>query len=128
MKEYIKDNQEREKVIKELTKIINKGKRKIYQIVTQVSQSGMSRHIRSFVIIQNEPLDIDWYISRVLSHVSRDEKGIKISGCGMDMGFEIVYALGRVCYPKGDGKTITGRNGDTEPETDGGYLFKQIWL
>jgi hypothetical protein len=31
-------------------------------------------------------------------------------------------------YPKGDGKTITGRNGDIKPETDGGYLLKHIWI
>jgi len=128
MKEYIKDKTEREVIIKELKKIIEKGKRKIYQYVTQVSSSGMSRHIKSFVIIKNEPVSIDWYIARVLSYISRDDKGIKIVGCGMDMGFSLVYDLGRVIYPNGDKKTITGRNGDTEPETDGGYLFKHNWI
>jgi hypothetical protein len=60
----------------------------------------------------------------------RDGKreGLRVSGCGMDMGFDIVYNLGRFLFPKGDGKTVTGRNGDTKPETDGGYLLKQEWL
>ena len=46
----------------------------------------------------------------------------------MDMGFEIVYHLGRVLWPDGDGKFTRNRNGDTGPETDGGYLFNQRWL
>jgi hypothetical protein len=45
---------------------------------------------------------------------------------GMDMAFATVYAAGRRLYPKGDGKTITNRNGDKNPETDGGYLLKSI--
>ncbi len=40
----------------------------------------------------------------------------------------IYYVLGDKLYPNGDGKTVTGRNGDTKAETDGGYLIKHIWL
>ena len=59
-----------------------------------------------------------------------DEKTecVSVSGYGMDMGFHMVYSLGRTLYPNGDGKTVTRRNGDTKPETDGGYLLKHEWI
>jgi len=43
-------------------------------------------------------------------------------------GFHLIYSLGQTLFPKGDGKTIIGRNGDTKPENDGGYLLKHEWL
>lgn len=52
-----------------------------------------------------------------------DLGGIRIGGCGMDMGFALVYDLGRVLYPKGVKKGYSG-----SPETDGGYALKHEWL
>ena len=55
-----------------------------------------------------------------------DDGGIKIGGCGMDMGFYLVYNLGYTLYPNGTPKQHGTRNG--EPDFDGGYAFKQAWL
>jgi len=73
-------------------------------------------------------VSIDWHISKVLDIASLSNKGLFIKGYGMDYGFWIAYNLGRVLYPNGDGKTITGRNGSKEPETDGGYLINNVWV
>lgn len=114
--------------IKERLKALLGTNRRIYQVITKVSTSGMSRHIANFAVSEGELLRIDWEICKLLKHTRRSEYGVFITGCGMDMGFSIAYSLGEVLFPKGDGKTVTGRNGDTEPETDGGYLIKQIWI
>jgi len=114
---------------KELLNLVEKGNRKLYTILRHVSNSGMFRLISVFTIVDNKPVILDWYIDN-LGLYKRDGKreGLRISGCGMDMGFDVVYNLGRFLFPNGDGKTVTGRNGDKKPETDGGYLLNQKWI
>ncbi len=115
------------KAEKQLRKLLPKKNRLIYTTIKKVGQSGMYRHISCCIIKNNKPYCIDWAVSRLLE-LPLKEDSVGISGCGMDMGFSIVYGLGCILFPNGDGKTITGRNGDTKPETDGGYLIKQKWL
>lgn len=55
-----------------------------------------------------------------------DRSGIKSSGCGMDMGFALVYSLGATIWPKGTPKPHGKRNG--EPDREGGYALKHSWL
>uniref|UniRef100_A0AB74UFV0 Uncharacterized protein n=1 Tax=Caulobacter phage BL57 TaxID=3348355 RepID=A0AB74UFV0_9VIRU len=55
-----------------------------------------------------------------------DRLGIKVGGCGMDMGFHLVYSLGRTLWPNGTPKPHSTRNG--EPDRDGGYALKKEWL
>ena len=101
----------------------------VYTILRHCSASGMSRAIDVYVIRKNEPKCFSWAVADVLDYkMDKKHEGIKVSGCGMDMGYHLVYSLGRVLFPNGDGKTVTGRNGDTKPETDGGYLLKQRWI
>jgi hypothetical protein len=52
--------------------------------------------------------------------------GITIGGCGMDMGFELVYQLGYALWPNGTPAPHGTRNG--EPDTNGGYALRQRWL
>jgi len=113
----------------ELKEIIEKGNRIVYTTVKRVSRSGMFRVIDCFVIVDNKPLHINWHIDKIgLYKRDKEQEGLRVSGCGMDMGFSVVYNLGSKLFPNGDGKTITGRNGDKKPETDGGYLLTQKWL
>lgn len=128
MRKKIFHKETQKEAIEDLKEFLELGNRKIYQIVTKVSSSGMSRYIKNMVCVKGEIVLIDHLICKILSHVSYSEKGVFIEGCGMDMGFSIAYAIGRALYPNGDGKTVTGRNGDTTPETDGGYLVKSVWL
>jgi hypothetical protein len=55
-----------------------------------------------------------------------DWQGIRIGGCGMDMGFELVYRLGYRMWPNGTPKPHSNRNG--KPDNDGGYALKHSWL
>jgi hypothetical protein len=66
-------------------------------------------------------------------------EAIGISGCGMDVGFEVVYSLGRSLWPNGvpcAGERCHSNdhaNGDRDRETphthgDGGYALAQRWI
>jgi hypothetical protein len=110
---------------------------KVYTILRQVSRSGMSRHISVLrgtrtgdIAEAHEPHDITYLVARVLGE-RRDDKdgGLVVSGCGMDMGFEIVYRLGYALFPNGFEVKGIGRNGDASGwDKDGGYALKQEWL
>jgi hypothetical protein len=56
----------------------------------------------------------------------RNREGIVVGGCGMDMGFHLVYNLGATLWPKGTEKPHGTRNG--EPDTSGGYALKSRWI
>jgi len=96
--------EEIEKYEKELRELIEQANYKIYQIVTHVSRSGMYRHIKNLIVIDNEIRCIDWYISKIIKHVKLHDDGIGISGCGMDMGFALTYELSQKLF--GDGYKI----------------------
>lgn len=113
-----------------------KAGEKVYTTVTHVARSGMQRSIRVFIMRDNEPFEITGYTAHALDY-PRDDKngGVKVGGCGMDMGFHIVYNLGRTLFPDGGSlaKTNTTRRSQAERagekiERDGGYLLKQVWL
>lgn len=85
----------------------------IYTIVRHVSQSGMQRRISCFAAIKGEIINLDWYIEK-LGTYKRHKKyeGLIVNGCGMDMGFSVVYNTSSALYP----------------EDRGGYKIKQKWL
>jgi len=111
---------------------------RIYTALRHVSSNGMSRRIRTYVITQEagqeaQIWDCTRAVARLCGYRYNDDKGdIVIGGVGMDMGYNIVYALGRTFWPTKEMSQaqgyITNRNGDTELETDGGYLLKHSWL
>jgi len=73
--------------------------------------------------------DISYLAARLLDMNRGKSGGIKIGGCGMDMGFELVYCLGRKLFPDGFKVKGIGRNGDTSGwDKDGGYALKYNWL
>lgn len=105
----------------------------VHTILRHVSRSGMQRTISVRLFRKDgQVLDLDYNTSITLGmSLDRDRSGIKIGGCGMDMGFEIVYRLGRAVFPNGFklAKGQYGRNGDKSGfDNDGGYAFKQVWL
>jgi hypothetical protein len=126
---------------------------KVYTICRHVSRSGMMRIISLIIIIDGEPYEISWHIDKLgLFSRKYPNNGLTVYGCGMDMGFHVVYELGRVLYPDGFPEpctkcghpktdewelgmcpagqcTFRGRNGDTSGyETDGGYALNHKWL
>ena len=78
----------------------------VYCILRHVSASGMSRRIFCLSIkpapdmpegIDRRHMDRNVAIVLGLREKPRAE-GVIIGGCGMDMGFEIVYRLGHALY------------------------------
>lgn len=115
---------EKERSFKYLKRLVKPQKTFIFYLVTSVASNGMSRRIRFFVAKNNDLLDISHSMAVLLDQKCEDYRGMFTRGCGMDMGFNAVYNLGRILYPDGSKTIVTGRNGDTTPETDGGYLLK----
>lgn len=77
--------------------------------------------------LRNEIVPIHWHIANILSYKLSDTyTGLKVTGCGMDMGFHVVYALGANLWPKGTPKPHGKRNG--EADSEGGYALKHSWL
>jgi len=74
-----------------------KNNDKVYTIVNHVSASGMSRVISCYIAQDNEINNITFYVARATEN-KRDKKheGVKIGGCGMDMGFSLIYDLSYV--------------------------------
>ena len=73
----------------------------LYTLVDHVSQSGMTRDIRVFMIKDNEILNISYKVAKVLKRRQGKNTGVRVQGCGMDMGFEIVYNLSYCLFKDG---------------------------
>jgi hypothetical protein len=109
-----------------LRKILKPGS-KVYCVLRSVSSSGMSRSISFYSHTRDGLQYLDGHIANVLTSVTRDRKeGLRVSGCGMDMGFHVVYNLGAALWPKGTRKPHGLRNG--QPDTSGGYALKHEWI
>ena len=107
---------------------------KVFCVLRHRSASGMSRVIQ-LTKFDGEGADFGprylGYNAAVALGWRYDNKreGIKVQGCGMDMGFATVYELGRVLWPEGFKVDGRGRNGDTSGwDSDGGYALKSEWL
>jgi len=86
----------------------------IYNIVTHVAQSGMSRCIRTYVITPRStakgrsrrhvsPRYISIHIARIFSCYTfvRDKESIRVNGCGFDACEEIAYKLSYILFNDG---------------------------
>jgi|TARA_R110002020_G_scaffold212783_2_gene419449 predicted HAD superfamily phosphohydrolase YqeG len=81
----------------------------LFTNVTHVSRSGMSRNINVYSLRKDDCSKWNYYISRALDYTLKKDNTISIKGCGMDMGFHLVYCLSKALY-------------------DDGYAIKQRWL
>lgn len=122
---------EREEAAMRLRKMLRPGT-EVNTILRRVSASGMTRHISLVVVHKGQIIDITYWAGRVLG-LRRDSTtgGLVVGGCGMDMGFYVVYSLSRRLYPKGFKlpKGKRGRNGDESGfDDDGGYALEHRWL
>ena len=94
-----------------------------YTFVAKVAPSGMSRHIMvegsriteikkpdgtTLLSRNGEVLNMSWYIAKLLDWTYKDNtRSVFVGGCGMDMGFHLVYTLSSKLY--GDGYAIEQR-------------------
>lgn len=133
--------QDKAEAIEYLRKHIKPGD-SVYTTVTHVSRSGMSRSIKVCVVMGNEIVDVSGLVGRAIDE-PRDHKngGVKVGGCGMDMGFHVVYRLGHVLFPDGFkccgercqssdhcNKPTCKRDGRTMHKGDSGYALRQEWI
>ena len=110
----------------QLLSILSPGD-EVFTILRNVSTSGMQRCISLLVIKDNKPINLDYNASVLLGRKISDKyAGLLTNGCGMDMGFDLVYNLGCALWPAGTPNPHGTRNG--EPDTDGGYALKQQWI
>lgn len=99
----------------------------VFTILRHVSRSGMCRHIAILVQTpEGHMQEISSYVADLLDHRRAKDGSLIVGGCGMDMGFSIVYNLGYSLWPKGTSEPHSKRNG--EPDSDGGYALKHKWL
>lgn len=127
----IEKQQNRKEAIDYLRSILTPGTA-VYTSCLSVSNSGMSRKISCYIVNNSKIQNINWYVANAIDYNRDDKTGaLKVSGCGMDMGFAVVYSLGRALYPDGFklGEGQYGRNGDKSGfDKDGGYSLNQSWL
>ncbi len=64
------------------------------------SSSGMSRSISVLHAAADGSItDVTWLVAKATGDkIDNNHGGIKVGGCGMDMGFHLVYSLSRVLY------------------------------
>lgn len=117
---------ERDDAIAKLRTFLKPGAR-VTTILRHVSRSGMQRSISLAVVHDGEIDSLDYWAAHALRlPIDRTHGGIKIGGAGMDMGFQLVYILGRALWPNGTPGPHGRRNG--QPDRDGGYALKHQWL
>src|SRR5208337_4587466 len=121
--------QERQDAVRELREMLKPGDT-VYTDLKHVSRSGMTRIIMPLIIRDNSPRYLGWLVAKAIdSPYDRKKEGVRIGGCGMDMGFELVYVLSRYLFPDGFKVEGRGRNGDTSGwDKDGGYALNQRWF
>lgn len=87
-----------------------------YTILKSVSASGMSRTMKVVTYHNGQVIDLTWYVAKMGIGTLTEKNGqrvLRVDGCGMDMGFHIVYTLSYVLYGK---------------EANSGYKISQEWL
>lgn len=103
---------ERTEALERLRAMLKPGTR-VYTKVLHVSRSGMSRRISAYVIRDGEPYELDWLINRAGLERQHRDGGLVLGGCGMDMGFALVYGLSRAIFR--DGYPCNGRDSNYTP-------------
>jgi hypothetical protein len=109
----------------ELRKLITPGQT-VYCTLRSVSSSGMSRTISLHIIDNGTLRGIDNLAADATDTKRAKRDGLIMGGCGMDMGFALVYSLGYALWPNGTPKPHGVRNGT--PDSDGGYALKHSWV
>lgn len=119
----------------------------IYTVHRHRSASGMTHAISLFVIVDGKPLNLDYAVSNKWPKDFKTDQrhgGVKRTGMGMDMGFDLVYSLARHLFPKGHGcvgekcPSNDHSNGDRDYtphregaehwHNDGGYALLHRWI
>ena len=130
--------QEREEAKQTILELLGTS-RTVYTCLRHVSKSGMSRHISVHCIGtretgpngEKEPylFDLTYLVSKVASYgLNKDRDALLVGGCGMDMGFAVVYDLSGILFAETDPTTEPRTNATTPDHSDAGYVLSQRWI
>jgi len=121
----------------------------VYTILNHVSRSGMNQRISCVIGGEGKAVkNINWLVAQALDEPIKNRSGyvqdvgIAQDGCGMDMGFNLVYNLARALYKEGFvccGEGCGSNDHSNEYKKyanfkgqkhtgDGGYALKHKWL
>jgi len=137
---------EQAEAIDRLRKMLRPGDT-VYTTLRSVSRTGMYKHIVVLVGRGRSVLNISWHVHNLGIGDWRDG-ALGVSGCGMDMGFHVVYTLSRVVFAKGFRCTGCSEWGGKRPRcpsndhsnereknyakgrkhSDPGYALRHSWL
>ncbi len=131
-------DRERESARETLRDILKPGMT-VYTVLRHVSRSGMSRQIDVIHMQDGSPRWLSRLVSKAVGiPFSEKKESLTVGGCGMDMGFHVVYELSSALY--GQGFECIGEgcrandhsNGDRDysphMHRDGGYALSQRWI
>lgn len=104
--------QERQEAKKWLLDYIKPGDT-IHTVIRHVSRSGMMRHIDVVLLREEGALYMSYHVAKLLDYNTAEDGSLKVGGCGMDMGFHVVYALSSVLFAG---------------QERAGYILNQRWL
>ena len=143
-----KSDREKQEAREALLKWLKPGDT-VYTLLDHVSRSGMMRHIRVVVPYTRDDGSTDFIhpnhsAARLLGVSQAAGDGLKMTGCGMDMGFQLVYLISHYLFPDGFGCVGKGcpsndhSNGDRDHRKhskrrphwhkSGGYALRHRWL
>ena len=114
---------ERAEAIANLQQWLKRDER-IYTVLRHRAASGMTRYIDLFYIADDKtPRRITWQAAKALGWTyDTQREALKVTGCGMDMGFYAVFALSSVLFRDADNfrDPVTGE--------DAGYSLRHEWI
>jgi hypothetical protein len=87
-----------------------------YTILKSVSASGMSRTMKVVTSHEGQVIDLTWYVAKFGIGTLTEKNGqrvLRVGGCGMDMGFHVVYSLSCALFGSAN---------------RGGYKLNHLWL
>jgi hypothetical protein len=142
---------ERDEAIADLRELLKPGDT-VYTVLRHVSRSGMVHDIDVYVLRDNEPRYLSYWTAKAIGAPMHNDS-VRVGGCGMDMGFHLVYSLSHVLFPDGfdcigqglvadDGHPVRPRCPSNDHSNDrgasnyaptrhhasGGYALNQRWL
>lgn len=96
----------------------------------------MSRRLDFYLIRKGQLVWITGHVANITEHKQHRDGSMKVGGCGMDMGFAMVYELSRRLFPNGYyiRKDEWARNNSQEIKdtgidaSGGGYALKHEWV
>ena len=97
----------KEEAIEKLREVIKEGDT-LWTQLHHVTKSGMTRYIGVRLLKDDYPYNYTYHVAKALDwKLSDKHEGVKVGGCGMDMGFHLIYSLSHALY--GDGYAIKQR-------------------